>query len=128
MQPLKLVIKTEVFTSTAITTYTQTYTHHVVSICYLSTIYSIVLTVIPNPLVMLRGRTLNTHTDFLKFEAVLQYCEARVPKDSTFGALDYGRELQLFGHYNSLSSAGNRLAERLMSTNEVYPAVASGGQ
>jgi|SaaInl1SG_22_DNA_1037389.scaffolds.fasta_scaffold22829_1 hypothetical protein len=77
---------------------------------------------------MLGGRTLNAHTDFLKFEAVLQYCETKVQKGSSLGALDYGRELQLFGHYNSLSPAGNRLAERLMSTNEGYWAVASDAQ
>lgn len=71
---------------------------------------------------------MNTHTDFLKFEAVLQYCETKVQKGSSLGALDYGRELQLFGHYNSLSPAGNRLAERLMSTNEGYWAVASDAQ
>jgi hypothetical protein len=66
--------------------------------------------------------------DFIKFEHVLQYCEAKVPKGSYSDALDYGRELQLFGRYNSLSSSGNLLAERLMSSNEGYSAVVSGTQ
>ena len=59
---------------------------------------------------------MNKHQEFLKFEAVLAYCEKQVPKGSLLAAMDYGREMQLFDGHNSLSEAGQLLAEMLIPT------------
>ena len=45
--------------------------------------------------------TKHQHT-FLKFEAVLAHCEARVPEGSLFAAMDYGREMEFFDENNNL--------------------------
>tara|TARA_Y100000385_G_scaffold246657_1_gene266131 strand:- start:201 stop:383 length:183 start_codon:yes stop_codon:yes gene_type:complete len=57
---------------------------------------------------------MNKHQEFLKFEAVLAYCEKQVPEGSLLAAMDYGREMQLFDGHNSLSEAGQLLAEILI--------------
>ena len=59
---------------------------------------------------------MNNHTDFLKFEAVLAYCEKRASENSLFAAMEYGREMQFISGHNSLSASGERLAEMLMLT------------
>ena len=59
---------------------------------------------------------MNKHQEFLKFEAVLAYCEKQVPEGSLLAAMDYGREMQLFDGHNSLSEAGQLLAEMLIPT------------
>jgi hypothetical protein len=53
---------------------------------------------------------------FLKFEAVLAHCEARVPEDSLFAAMDYGREMEFFDSNNKLSVSGEILAELILPT------------
>ena len=58
----------------------------------------------------------NKHQEFLKFEAVLAYCEKQVPDGSLLAAMDYGREMQFFDGYNSLSEAGQLLAETILSS------------
>ena len=57
---------------------------------------------------------MNKHQELLKFEAVLAYCEKQVPEGSLLAAMDYGREMQLFDGHNSLSEAGQLLAEILI--------------
>ena len=57
---------------------------------------------------------MNKHQEFLKFEAVLAYCEKQVPDGSLLAAMDYGREMQFFDGHNSLSESGHILAEMLM--------------
>ena len=59
---------------------------------------------------------MNKNQEFLKFEAVLAYCEKQVPEGSLLAAMDYGREMQLFDGHNSLSEAGQLLAEMLIPT------------
>ena len=59
---------------------------------------------------------MNKHQELLKFEAVLAYCEKQVPEGSLLAAMDYGREMQLFDGHNSLSEAGQLLAEMLIPT------------
>ena len=59
---------------------------------------------------------MNKHQEFLKFEAVLAYCEKQVPEGSLLAAMDYGREMQLFDGHNSLSEAGQLLAQMLIPT------------
>ena len=58
---------------------------------------------------------MNEHQEFLKFEAVLAHCEKRAPEGSIFFAMEYGREMQFFGH-NSLSASGHILADMLMTS------------
>jgi len=50
----------------------------------------------------------------LKFEAVLAHCEKRVPQGSLFAAMEYGREMQFFDGYNTLSTSDHLLAEMLI--------------
>ncbi|MDA9813296.1 hypothetical protein N9C04_03435 [Planktomarina temperata] len=57
---------------------------------------------------------MNKHQEFLKFEAVLAYCEKHVPENSLLAAMDYGREMKFFDRQNSLSASGQLLAEMLM--------------
>jgi hypothetical protein len=60
---------------------------------------------------------MNKHQEFLKFEAVLAYCEKQVPDGSLLAAMDYGREMQLFDGHNSLSEASvSILAETILSS------------
>ena len=59
--------------------------------------------------------TKHQHT-FLKFEAVLAHCEARVPEGSLFAAMDYGREMEFFDANNKLSVSGEILAELILPT------------
>ena len=61
---------------------------------------------------------MNKHQEFLKFEAVLAYCEKHVPENSLLAAMDYGRETQFFDRQNSLSASGQLLAEMLMPSIE----------
>ena len=61
---------------------------------------------------------MNKHQEFLKFEAVLAYCEKQVPDGSLLAAMDYGREMQFFDGHNSLSEAGQLLAEMILPTIE----------
>ena len=59
---------------------------------------------------------MNKQQEFLKFEAVLAYCEKQVPDGSLLAAMDYGREMQFFDGHNSLSEAGQLLAETILSS------------
>lgn len=59
---------------------------------------------------------MNIQDDFLKFEAVLSYCEDQVLDGSLGAAMEYGRTLGYFNGYNSLSQSGRMLAEVLLST------------
>ena len=61
---------------------------------------------------------MNKHQEFLKFEAVLAYCENHVPENSLLAAMDYGRETQFFDRQNSLSASGQLLAEMLILSTE----------
>lgn len=59
---------------------------------------------------------MSAQQDFLKFEAVLSHCEKRVPDGSLSAAMEYGRTMDYFDGYNSLSQSGRLLAEVLVST------------
>jgi hypothetical protein len=61
-----------------------------------------------------RMNDMNNHQEFLKFEAVLAHCEKRVPQGSLFAAMEYGREMQFFDGYNTLSTSDHLLAEMLI--------------
>ena len=61
---------------------------------------------------------MNKHQEFLKYEAVLAHCEKRAPEGSLFAAMEYGREMQFFDGHNSLSEAGQLLAEMLIPSIE----------
>ena len=61
---------------------------------------------------------MNIHQEFLKFEAVLAHCEARVSDRSLSAAMDYGREMKFFDSTNRLSQSGHLLAELILPTIE----------
>ena len=58
---------------------------------------------------------MNTQQDFLKFEAVLKHCEKRVPEGSLGAAMEYGRMMDYFDGFNSLSQSGRLLADVLIA-------------
>ena len=62
------------------------------------------------------GIAMNARQDFLRFEVVLSHCEKRVPEGSPGAAMEYGRTMDYFDGYNSLSQSGRLLAEMLMPT------------
>ena len=63
---------------------------------------------------------MDMHQQFLKFEAVLSYCETRVPSGEPKTAFDYGREMDFFDRYNSLTLSGLLLAELILPNNQRY--------
>jgi hypothetical protein len=56
------------------------------------------------------------HTAFLRFEAVLDYCERRCSDKTLEGAIRFGRQRNWFDSRNSLTTSGEVLAEIIMQS------------
>ena len=56
------------------------------------------------------------HTAFLRFEAVLDYCERRCSDKTLEGAIKFGRQRNWFDSRNSLTTSGEALAEIIMQS------------
>ena len=56
------------------------------------------------------------HIAFLKFEAVLDYCERRCSDKTLEGAIRLGRQRNWFDSRNSLTTSGEALAEIIMQS------------
>ena len=56
------------------------------------------------------------HTSFLRFEAVLDYCERRCSDKTLEGAIKFGRQRNWFDSRNSLTTSGEALAEIIMQS------------
>ena len=67
------------------------------------------------------------HQAFLEFEAVLSYCETRVPEQALSAAMEYGREMEFFDAHNSLLPSGQLLAHIILPANKVTSAYSDGG-
>ena len=56
------------------------------------------------------------HTAFLRFEAVLDYCERRCSDKTIEGAIEFGRQRDWFDSSNRLTTSGEALAEIIMQS------------
>jgi len=56
------------------------------------------------------------HTAFLRFEAVLDYCERRCSDKTLEGAIRFGRQRNWFDSSNRLTTSGEALAEIIMQS------------
>ena len=61
------------------------------------------------------------HQAFLEFEAVLSYCESRVPEQALSAAMEYGREMEFFDAHNSLLPSGQLLAQIILPSSDATP-------
>ena len=56
------------------------------------------------------------HTAFLRFEAVLGYCERRCTDKTLESAIKFGRQRDWFDSSNRLTTSGEALAEIIMQS------------
>ncbi|CRK76681.1 hypothetical protein NIG5292_02746 [Nereida ignava] len=56
------------------------------------------------------------HTAFLRFEAVLDYCERRCSGKTLEDAMKFGRQRDWFDSSNRLTASGEALAEIIMQS------------
>ena len=58
------------------------------------------------------------HIAFLRFEAVLDYCERRCDDKKLENAMKFGRQRDWFDSSNSLTASGEALADIIMQSSD----------